>query len=152
MHSNPKEEILVCEHASWWAPAMRRVAPGIQVREFRIWDQCEAASDDHAHRALVVLEGREDRESEAVATIRQATVNGTRIAVATTRRLAPLKWVFKEAGALQVVTSCLAMTDTAKLARRLWRLPPRETGTPKENSNNVRFKSRQEWHASLPWA
>ena len=112
-------ELLIVEPSAWWAPALRRIAPELAVREVRTMTQAELRLDELAAQ-FVVVEAIERWLDELTIWLSRFTRRWpeANIAVVTRAPLRSLRWLFLEAGAAWVATGFLEAPAIAAAARR----------------------------------
>ena len=108
---------LLYERRCWWAPLLRRMAPGWTVREVRGWEECRR---QWGVDQLLVLEATSESLEQLPARLRLArqTVPAMPVGVVMRAELLPLRWTLREAGATLVASTALELRSWGTLLAR----------------------------------
>lgn len=141
-----EHSFLVQEHRSWWAPLLRRMAGGWEVRETRTWEDCWQQWQERSTQFLVL-----EVEAESPHTVLPQLRSAHRcwpnapIGVVMRAEWLPLRWSFREAGATVVAVSALELRTWGEMLRRF---SSRSSQTPPPSRD---LPSWSEVVEHLPW-
>jgi hypothetical protein len=134
--------LIVCEQHGTWAAALRRaLGPSVELRETRSLSECSRELTER-RTGVVAVEFTAERAARIAAFVAWVSerFSETRPIVLAERRLAPLEWRLREAGAAHFIVSPRQLGPLAEIVSRQARRLPAST-----------LSWSEKFWAELPW-